>query len=148
MDRNRKRPKGPKAYLVDECLGPDVRDWINEQKSPSMAVRIGDEGYKRVTPPRAGMKDPQLPSWLESMMFITKDKRCLLLGRMPNRHAGIFVFDAGNRTLLDVVKKFFLADLPDDLDDEVDTVNRRFLISRDKIIEYDLDHNKITEWGW
>jgi hypothetical protein len=139
--RQAKHLKAAAGFLVDENLAPAVSDFIAVQGY--RVAHIGREAEYLLPAPATGTKDPMLKSALQSLILITKEQGFLDAGAVPNHHRGIFVIEASNATLMDVVRRLFAH-----VDWKQDPMlrGRRFLVSIDRCTEIAPDGSQEQRW--
>jgi hypothetical protein len=104
-----------------------------------------DKDYLTVAAPTKGTEDARLKSWVEDLIFITNDKRLLRAGAFPNKHRGVFVLDGDAASLFHLARLVFNA--RDWLRHDYDMRNRRFIITRDSMVEVASSGEVIQKWA-
>jgi hypothetical protein len=84
-----------------------------------------------------------LKSALQSLVLITRDQGFLEAGATPSQHRGVFVIDAANASVAEVIGRMFR-----NIDWKKDPVlrNRRFRVSRDQCVEIEPDGSEGRRW--
>jgi len=129
-------PVMPKPKRLDILLDEDVA-------SGFLIEYLTYRGYSVVTV-RKGEPDHLVRgSLIRHRLFFSKDKDWLKPGRVPRKHGGIVVLDAGHADEIELTSLVdsFLRAYEKDRQLAAALVDRRFLYSWDEVWEYDTDGN-------
>ncbi len=100
-----KKESAALGFLADENVPTDVSDFIAFRGY--RVAHIGRSAPYLLQAPATGTPDALLKKAVQSLIFITQDKRLVRPGAFPNDHRGIFVLDTGGPKAIDLVIQLF-----------------------------------------